>query len=182
MAINSIAVFCGSRAGADPAYADAARALGRGLAESGIRLVYGGGRVGMMGIVADAVLAHGGTVLGIIPEFLMRKEVAHRALTELIVTDSMHSRKARMAAEADAFLCMPGGLGTLDETLEILTWRQLGLHAKPVLLCDVGGWVRPFVAALEASVTQGFAAAEVCGYYEVLSDVPAVLARLGAER
>ena len=178
-AINSIAVFCGSRVGGNPAYAEAARDLGRGLAGAGVRLVYGGGRVGMMGIVADAALAHGGAVLGVIPGFLRRREAAHLALTDLIETDSMHSRKQRMADESDAFLCMPGGLGTLDETLEIITWRQLGLHAKPVLLCDVAGSVKPFVAALEAAVEQGFASPGVRGFYEVLDGVPAVLARIG---
>ena len=179
-AINSIAVFCGSRVGANPAYAEAGRALGQGLAEAGIRLVYGGGRVGMMGVVADSTLAHGGSVLGIIPDFLLSREVAHGALTQLIVTDSMHSRKLRMAEESDAFLCMPGGLGTLDETLEIITWRQLGLHAKPILLCDVGGSVRPFVAAIDAAVAQGFVDPAVRNLFEVLDGVPAVLNRVKA--
>jgi uncharacterized protein (TIGR00730 family) len=177
-AINSIAVFCGSRAGANPAYADAARALGRGLAEAGIRLVYGGGRVGLMGILADTALAHGGSVLGVIPDFLIAWEVAHTGLTEMIVTDSMHNRKQRMAEESDAFLCMPGGLGTLDETLEIITWRQLRLHAKPILLCDVAGSVQPFVAAVDAAVAQGFASPESRHLFEVLNGVPAVLERI----
>ena len=177
-AINSIAVFCGSRVGTNPAYAEAGMALGRGLAEAGIRLVFGGGRIGMMGIVADAVLTHGGTVLGVIPDFLLSREVAHAGVTELVITDSMHSRKYRMAAESDAFLCMPGGLGTLDETIEIITWRQLGLHDKPILLCDVAGSVRPFVAAIDAAVEQGFAAPGARDLFEVLDGVPAVLRRV----
>src|SRR3954454_6306859 len=114
-AIHSIAVFCGSRSGHDPIHAKAGRVLGRGLAELGIRLVYGGGRVGLMGVVADAVLEGGGSVLGVIPDFLMRREVAHGGVTEMVVTDSMHDRKRRMYEESDAFLTMPGGIGTLDE-------------------------------------------------------------------
>ncbi len=139
-AIHSLAVFCGSRVGAGPAYAEAGRALGRGLARAGIRLVYGGGRIGIMGVVADAVLQAGGNVLGVIPDFLTRIEVAHQAVSEMIVTDSMHARKLRLYEEADAFLTMPGGLGTFDETFEVITWRQLGLHDKPILLCNVAGW------------------------------------------
>jgi len=178
-AIHSIAVFCGSRAGHDPVFAEAGRALGAGLAQAGIRLVYGGGRIGLMGVIADAVLGAGGTVLGVIPEFLTRREVAHEGVNEMIVTDSMHDRKRRMYEESDAFLTMPGGIGTLDETIEIISWRQLGLHEKPILLCDVSGSARPLVAALEATVSMGFAAAETRDLYEVLVGVPAVLERLG---
>jgi len=177
-AIHSVAVYCGSRTGNDPAYSAAAQALGDGLGRAGIRLVYGGGRVGLMGILADAVLAAGGTVIGVIPEFLTRREVAHAGITEQVVTDSMHSRKQRMFDLADAFISLPGGLGTLDETIEIVTWRQLGLHAKPVLICDVGGSAAPFLAAIEAAIAAGFAGPEVRGLYEVLNGVPAVLRRL----
>ncbi len=155
--IHAVAVFCGSRTGNDPAYRAAAQALGHGLASAGIRLVYGGGRIGLMGILADAALAAGGTVTGVIPEFLTRREVAHPAITELIVTDSMHSRKQRMFEAADAFISLPGGLGTLDETIEIITWRQLGLHAKPILICDVVGSAAPFLAAIEATIDADFA-------------------------
>jgi uncharacterized protein (TIGR00730 family) len=176
--IHAVAVFCGSRSGNDPAYRSAAQALGRGLADAGIRLVYGGGRIGLMGILADAALAAGGMVTGVIPEFLTRREVAHPAITELIVTDSMHSRKQRMFEAADAFISLPGGLGTLDETIEIITWRQLGLHAKPVLICDVIGSAAPFLAAIEATIAADFAAAEARRFYEVLDGVPAVLQRL----
>ncbi len=128
--IRSVAVFCGASPGADPQFRAAARALGEGLARATIRLVYGGGRVGLMGTVADAALAAGGRVVGVIPEFLTRLEVAHEGVDEMIVTDSMHSRKQRMFELSDAFVCFAGGLGTLDETFEILTWKQLGLHRQ----------------------------------------------------
>lgn len=176
--VRAVAVFCGSRAGADPAYAEAARALGRGLAQAGITLIYGGGRVGLMGILADAAIASGGRVEGIIPEFLLKWEVAHTGLGALEVTDGMHSRKRRMFELADAFVTLPGGIGTLDETIEVTSWRQLNLHEKPILICDVGGSSRAFVAAIDATVEQGFAAAEVRGFIEVLDGVDAVLSRL----
>ena len=173
-------MFCGSRPGRNPAWLDAARALGSGLAQAGIRLVYGGGRVGLMGAVADAVLEGGGQVLGIIPEFLTAMEVAHGGLTELVVTDSMHSRKRMMFDQADAFLTLPGGLGTLDETVEIVTWRQLGLHDKPVLICNVAGWADGLLGAFGQSIEDGFAAGSTCGLFEVVPDVTAALDRLGA--
>jgi hypothetical protein len=176
--IHSVAVFCGSQSGRDPAFAAAARALGQGLAEAGIRLVYGGGRIGLMGIVADAVLAAGGSVLGVIPEFLKRREVAHPGVDDLVTTDSMHSRKQRMFAESDAFVSLPGGLGTLDETIEIITWRQLGLHDKPVLLCDVAGSATPLLAAIDAAVSRGFAPPAVRELFGVVDSVPALLQRL----
>ncbi len=178
--IRSVAVFCGSRAGSDPVYAAAAAALGAGLAAAGIRLVYGGGGVGLMGIVADAALGAGGQVLGIIPEFLQRREVAHAGVGEMIVTPTMHDRKRRMFDAADAFVTMPGGLGTFDETFEITTWKQLALHDKPILVCDVAGWAQPFLLSMEAAVDQGFAGPECLRLYEVLPDVEAVLARLAA--
>jgi uncharacterized protein (TIGR00730 family) len=176
--IHSVAVFCGSRTGNDPTYRAAAEALGHGLANAGIRLVYGGGRIGLMGVVADAALAAGGLVLGVIPEFLTRREVAHDRTTEMAVTDSMHSRKQRMFEEADAFVSMPGGLGTLDETIEIITWRQLGLHSKPVLICDVAGSAAPLLAVIEAAVGAGFAAPDTRRLYEVTHGVQSLLHRL----
>jgi uncharacterized protein (TIGR00730 family) len=176
--VKNVVVFCGSRPGRDPAWLAAAQAMGRGLAAAGIRLVYGGGRVGLMGAVADAVLEAGGEVLGIIPEFLTRWEVAHERVTELVVTDSMHTRKRQMFDLADAFVTLPGGLGTLDETVEIVTWRQLKLHDKPVLLCNVNGWADALLGAFEIAVADGFAAESARGLFEVLPDVPAVLARL----
>jgi uncharacterized protein (TIGR00730 family) len=175
---RAIAVFCGSRAGHDPALHTQAVALGHGMAARGMRLIYGGGRVGLMGAVADAVLEASGEVTGVIPEFLTRLEVAHDGLTELVVTDSMHSRKRLMFDLADAFVTMPGGLGTLDETVEIITWRQLGLHDKPVFICDVGGWARKLLAAFEATIGDGFASESARCLYEVVADVPALLHRL----
>ncbi len=176
--VRSVVVFCGSRPGRNPAWMQAGTELGRSLALAGIRLVFGGGRVGLMGAVADAALANGGAVLGVIPHFLTAMEVAHGGLTELVVTDSMHSRKRRMFDEADAFITLPGGLGTLDETVEIVTWGQLGLHAKPVLVCNVAGWADGLLGAFARSVTDGFAAESTCGLYEVLPDVASVMSRL----
>ena len=179
-AIQSVAVFCGSRVGTNPEYATAMRELGRGLAAAGIRLVYGGGRIGLMGIVADAAVAAGGEVAGVIPDFLQRLEVAHQGLTELEITDTMHTRKKRMSDIADAFVTMPGGLGTLDETIEIITWRQLKLHDKPILICDIAGSARPLLAAIEASIEMGFANPNARDLFEAVDGVPAVLARLTA--
>ena len=176
--IRSVAVFCGSRLGADPAHRIAAVALGAGLAAAGLRLVYGGGNVGLMGAVADGALGGGGEVLGIIPEFLQRREVAHDGVQRMILTDNMHDRKRQMFEASDAFVTMPGGLGTFDETIEITTWRQLGLHDKPILVCDIGGWAQPYLALLDAAVRQGFADPATAALYEVLPDVPAVLRRL----
>ena len=177
---QAVAVFCGSRFGNDPAFRAAAETLGRGLAQAGIRLVYGGGHVGLMGVVADATLAAGGEVLGIIPAFLQRREVAHQGAVALVVTDSMHDRKRQMFEAAGAFVVMPGGLGTFDEAIEITTWRQLRLHDKPILVCNVGGWATPYLDMLAATVRQGFAPPETASLYEAVPDVPAVLARLAA--
>ncbi|MBC7799880.1 MAG: TIGR00730 family Rossman fold protein [Gemmatimonadaceae bacterium] len=179
-AIRSVAVFCGSRFGHDGAYRAACTALGTGLATAHMRLVYGGGGVGLMGVVADAALSAGGEVLGVIPEFLQRREVAHAGVGTLVVTETMHDRKRRMFDAADAFVTMPGGLGTFDETIEITTWRQLSLHDKPILVCDVLGWAQPYLAAIQAAVDQGFAGPESLRLFEVLPDVDAVLTRLGS--
>ena len=176
--IHSVAVFCGSRVGVNPAYAEAGRVLGHGLGRAGMRLVYGGGRVGIMGVVADAVLAVGGTVVGVIPEFLTKWEVAHTNVSEMIVTDSMHSRKRRMFELADSFVSFPGGLGTIDETFEILTWRQLKLHDKPILICDIAGSAAPLVGLIEATIAAGFARSEARALYEVVAGVPATMDRL----
>ncbi len=177
-AIGSLAVFCGSRVGVDPIYASAGRVLGHGLGQAGIRLVYGGGRIGIMGVVADAVLEAGGEVLGVIPEFLTKWEVAHENATEMVVTDSMHTRKRRLYEESDAFLIMPGGLGTFDEAFEIITWRQLRLHDKPIMLCNVLGWAEHLVATIDNAIAQGFADPACRGLFEVIEDVPTVLDRL----
>lgn len=176
--LHSVAVFCGSRFGVDPVYRAAAAELGDGIARAGWRLVYGGGRVGLMGVVADAALAAGGDVLGIIPEFLQRREVAHAGVDRLILTSTMHDRKRLMFDAAQAFVTMPGGLGTFDETIEITTWRQLALHDKPVLICNVAGWATPYLAMIDAAVTQGFAAPDAARLFQVLPDVQAVLQRL----
>jgi uncharacterized protein (TIGR00730 family) len=176
--LRSLAVFCGSRVGFNPAYAAAGQELGQGLAQAGIRLVYGGGRIGIMGVIADAVMQAGGTVLGVIPEFLTQHEVANTNLTEMRVTDSMHERKHLLYQEADAFLVMPGGLGTYDEAFEIITWRQLRLHDKPIMLCNVEAWARPLVAAIDHAIDQGFADPASRQLFEVIDSVQAVLDRL----
>jgi len=180
--IRSVAVFCGSRPGADPAHRAAAVALGAGLAAAGLQLVYGGGNVGLMGAVADGVLSRGGQVLGIIPTFLQQREVAHGGVQHMVLTDTMHDRKRQMFDAADAFVTLPGGLGTFDETIEVTTWRQLGLHDKPILICNVGGWAQPYLALLDAAVQQGFAAPDTPRLFEVVPDVPAILTRLGRLR
>jgi uncharacterized protein (TIGR00730 family) len=151
-----VCVFCGSSRGSSPGYADVATGLGTALASRGIGVVYGGGDVGLMGIVADAALAAGGEVIGVMPEGLVAREIAHGGLTELRVTRSMHERKAQMADLADGFIALPGGLGTFDELCEILTWAQLGLHTKPVVLLDVEGFWAPFVDLLDGAVAAGF--------------------------
>ncbi|MFN4089942.1 MAG: TIGR00730 family Rossman fold protein [Alphaproteobacteria bacterium] len=174
MTLRSVCVFCGSRTGDDPAYADAAATLGRLAAARGLTLVYGGGRVGLMGVAADAAIAAGGRVTGIIPGFLKRREVAHAGVA-LEVVDSMHTRKARMFDLSDAFLVLPGGIGTLDETMEIVTWRQLGHHDKPVVLVDVKGYWRPLTALLDHVVTQGFAGPSLNDLYVVAADPAAAL-------
>ena len=147
--IRSVCVYCGAKAGRDPAWAEAAVALGRGLAERGVEMVYGGGRVGLMGIAADAALQAGGKVVGVIPRFLRRAEVGHGAVTQLVLVETMHERKQRMSEIADAFVILPGGLGTLDEMFEIVTWKQLGLHDKPIVVADIGGFWQPLRELLD---------------------------------
>jgi hypothetical protein len=153
---RSLCVYCGARTGTDPAHAAAARELGRLIGERGWRLVYGGGNVGLMGEVADAALAAGAAVLGIIPDSLMRREVGHPGLTELQVVATMHERKQRMAEQADAFVALPGGIGTLEELFEVWTWRHLGYHDKPVALLDVGGFWQPLRAFMQSTQVAGF--------------------------
>jgi uncharacterized protein (TIGR00730 family) len=154
--LSAIAVYCGSNRGTDPAFAAAAVSLGRLLAEREIRLVYGGGHVGLMGIIADAVLDAGGEVFGVITRALEAKEVMHRGVTELLVTETMHERKAAMADAADAFIMLPGGYGTFEEFFEVLTWTQLGIHDKPCGVLDVGGYFAPLRDLLDAATGAGF--------------------------
>jgi uncharacterized protein (TIGR00730 family) len=154
--LSAVAVYCGSNSGNDPAYAAAAASLGRALAKRGIRLVYGGGQVGLMGVVADAAIENGGDVLGVITEALVAKEVMHRGLARLQVVGTMHERKAAMADAADAFVMLPGGFGTLDEFFEVVTWTQLGIHAKPCGVLDAAGFFEPLRALVDGAVTAGF--------------------------
>lgn len=154
--MTNICVFCGSSAGVNGRYRETAADLGRLMAENECRLIYGGGKLGLMGIIAQAVLDHGGEVTGVIPDFMMPKEVAHEGLTELAVTGSMHERKAEMARRADGFAVLPGGLGTLDETAEILTWNQLGIIQKPLVLLNVDDYFSPFLSLLTRMKDEGF--------------------------
>jgi len=157
-ALRRVCVFCGSKHGVRPEYTEAARATGTALVAAGIDLVYGGGRVGLMGEVADAVLAAGGRVIGVIPEHMADREIAHHDVTELRIVSSMHERKALMYELSDGFVALPGGLGTLEELFEITTWSQLGLHSKPAGLLDVDAFYTPLVAFLDQLVAEGFVA------------------------
>lgn len=152
----SLCVYCGSRAGSSPAFAALARGVGQWIGEHGGRLVYGGGRNGLMGVVADATLAAGGQVLGVIPHALVEKEWAHTGCTELRVVDTMHERKRIMAEHADAFVALPGGIGTMEEFFEVWTWRQLGYHDKPVGLLNLDGYYDSLLVFLRSSVAAGF--------------------------
>jgi uncharacterized protein (TIGR00730 family) len=154
--IRSLCVFCGSNSGNDPIYANLARDFGVMLANSNIALVYGGGHVGLMGIVADAVLAGGGKVIGVIPRMLWDREVGHRNLTELHIVESMHERKAMMASLSEAFVALPGGLGTLEEIFEVWTWAQLGIHRKPLGFLDAKDFYAPLLSFLDRAVDAGF--------------------------
>jgi uncharacterized protein (TIGR00730 family) len=152
----TLCVYCGSNAGNDPAFGRAATSLGTAMANRGLRLVYGGGNVGLMGVLADAVLAGGGEVIGVIPDALQRAEVAHRGLTSLEVVATMHERKARMASLADGFIALPGGFGTFDEVIEMLTWTQLGLQERSVVFLDVNGFFEPLLAMFDRARDAGF--------------------------
>ena len=161
--MTRICVFCGSSAGVRPEYAKAARTLAAELARRRLGLVYGGGSVGLMGLLADAAMAAGVEVIGVIPRPLASRELAHAGLTELRLVDSMHERKATMASLADGFLALPGGLGTLEETLEVLTWAQLGIHAKPIGVINVEGYYDPLLRWLSHAVAEGFVRREHLG-------------------
>ena len=171
-------MFCGSSAGRSPHYREAAARLGTLLAERAIGLVYGGASVGLMGAVADAALAGGGEVIGVLPEGLFDREVAHPGLSELVLVGSMHERKARMAELADGFLALPGGIGTLDELFDIWSWAQLGLHAKPIGLLDLGGFFQPLLTFLDQQVREGFVHPSHVALATVDDDLPRLLDRL----
>lgn len=177
--IQRLCVYCGSSAGTDPRYREAARELGAGLAARGIELIYGGGRNGLMGIAADAALAGGGRVTGIIPVHLQHREAAHQGLSDLVVVADMHQRKRVMAERADAFAALPGGVGTLDETIEILSWRQLGLHDKPVFIVDIAGYWSPLAELFEHIVASRFAAPLVPALVSFVPDIAALFTALG---
>jgi uncharacterized protein (TIGR00730 family) len=178
--IERLCVYCGSSVGADPVHAEVARALGGALASAGITLVYGGGRAGLMGLVADAALAGGGRVVGIIPDRLRAAELAHPGLSELVVTASLHERKSEMERRSDAFAALPGGIGTLDETIEMLSWRRLGLHDKPIFLVDTGGYWRKLRDLIDHVVAEGFAAPSLASLLRVVPSVADLLAALHA--
>lgn len=181
MATTSICVFCGARAGANPAYATAAEDLGRAIADTGWRLVYGAGDVGLMGLTARAAQAAGGETFGVIPVHLMEMEVGKRDLSQFIVTETMHERKKVMFMNSDAIVVLPGGAGSLDEFFEVLTWRQLGLHAKPIVLLDTEGYWAPLDALLKHVVDEGFAAPSLLDMVDTVPDVPDLMTLL-AER
>jgi uncharacterized protein (TIGR00730 family) len=177
-AMRRVCVFCGASTGRSPVYAEAARAFGVTAAERGLGIVYGGGRVGLMGAVADAALAAGGEVIGVIPQQLVERELAHAGLPELHVVASLHERKALMAELCDAFAALPGGFGTLDELMEQLTWSQLGLHAKPVGLLDVDEFWRPLIALARHATEAGFVRESDLGAIAVAGDAESLLDRL----
>jgi uncharacterized protein (TIGR00730 family) len=179
--IRRLCVYCGSSDAVDDHYKQAARELGGRLAEAGVELIYGGGRVGLMGLLANAVLSANGTVIGIIPRRLVDAEVAHSGVTELVMVDSMHDRKRLMAEKADAFAILPGGIGTLDEFFEIVSWKQLSLHDKPILLVDIGDYWAPLRALLDHIVVNGFARPQIQGLLRVLPSVSALMAALSEE-
>ena len=173
--MKSVCLLCGSNKGVKPEYAEAARAFGTTLAEQGITLVYGAGNIGLMGIAADAALAAGGKVVGVIPAFLKAKEVAHTGLTEIHITETMHQRKAKMAELADGFIALPGGFGTFDELFEILTWAQLAVHNKPVGLLDVAGFYQPLYAMAKHAVAEGFVSEANMELFSIDADLPRLL-------
>jgi uncharacterized protein (TIGR00730 family) len=177
----SVCVYCGSRFGASPAFLSAARALGQAIASRGWRLVYGGGNVGLMGATADAALEAGGQVVGVIPERLMNREVGHRGLSELHVVQTMHERKRLMAELADAFIALPGGIGTLEELFEVWTWRHLGYHDQPIGLLNVGGFYDPLLAFMDHTRDAGFIDDLQQAMLTVSADTAELLNRLAAE-
>ena len=180
MTLRTVCVFCAASPGTDPIYRERAVALGRFLAESGRRIVFGGGRTGLMGALADGALTAGGEVVGVMPGHLVEREVAHTELTDLIVVRSMHERKALLSEMADGFLAMPGGLGTLEELFEVWTWGQLGLHRKPYGLLNVNGFFDPLLTFLDHTVTEGFIRQEYRALLVVEREAAALITRMEA--
>jgi uncharacterized protein (TIGR00730 family) len=176
---RSVCVYCGSRSGVSPVFAQAAADLGAAIARDGLTLVYGGASVGLMGVMADAALAAGGRVVGVIPRILTARELAHAGLTELVVTESMHERKAQMAARSDAFIALAGSIGTLDELFEMWTWAQLGLHAKPCVLVNTAGYYDGLIDFLARAQQEGFLRPSTRALLRVVPDMPSPAAVLG---
>jgi len=178
--IGSVCVYCGSAGSVDERYRQGATDLGTELGKRQIGLVYGGGRVGLMGLVADAAMAAGGHVTGIIPQFLQDYEVGHHGVSELLVVDTMHTRKQAMADRSDAFIVLPGGFGTLEEFFEVLTWKQLRLHDKPIIIADIGGYWGPLVSLLDHMIAEKFARPEMTSLYTVAHSVEEIFEALAA--
>ncbi|MEM5401378.1 TIGR00730 family Rossman fold protein [Paraburkholderia unamae] len=176
--MEAVCVYCGSSPGANPVYTEAAQAFGRALVASNLALVYGGGKVGLMGVIADTVMAGGGRAIGVIPKLLVDKEVGHVGLTELHVVPDMHHRKKMMADLSDAFVAMPGGAGTLEELFEVYTWAQLGYHRKPVGVLNIGGFYDPLMALLDHTVREGFMRQTYRDMLQTDGDPAALIARL----
>lgn len=179
-AVKSLCVYCGASDRVDAAYRQAAVDLGTRLAESGIELVYGGGRIGLMGRLADAVRLAGGRVTGIIPAHLHDREIGHHGISELIVVGSMHERKQLMFERSDAFAVLPGGIGTIEEAFEIITWKQLRLHDKPIVLVDIAGYWQPFQSLVDHVIDSGFAGPSVRGLFQVADSIDGLLKALAA--
>ena len=178
--IERLCLYCGSSRGRSPTHAAAAAELGALIARAGITLVYGGGHVGLMGLAADATLAAQGRVIGVIPELLRDREVGHTGISEMIVVANMHARKQRMFELADGFVVLAGGLGTLDETIEIVTWKQLGLHDKPVVILDLEGYWSPLLALIEHTIAGGFTPPASRRFFHVVTSVDAILPMLAS--
>lgn len=178
MTIQSVCVYCGSSNHVDEIYKETARKVGQAIARHKLRLVYGGGHVGLMGLVADAALAEGGEVIGIIPEHIRAHEVQHKGLSQLIVVNDMHTRKNMMVEKADAFVVLPGGFGTLDESFEVLTWKQLALHNKPIIIYNAGGFWTPLLALIEHLIVKGFAPQNNRTIFKVVDTVDDLFAAL----
>ncbi|SHG42121.1 TIGR00730 family Rossman fold protein [Cognatishimia maritima] len=180
MATLSVCVFCGSRSGVDPAYQEAALALGQAIAAEGWRLVYGAGDIGLMGAVANATQAAGGETFGVIPTHLLKHEVGKTDLTRFIVTENMHERKKVMFMNCDAVVVLPGGAGSLDEFFEVLTWRQLALHDKPIVLLNINGYWDPLIALVDHVIDQGFADASLRDFISIEADVNSAISKISA--